>query len=40
LFKEVFHTEIWLKKNGEWMFDGWHGTYTKETQAAMMKAAK
>lgn len=40
MYGEVFHTEIWLKKNGKWMFDGWHGTYTKETQAAMMKGAK
>ena|SRR5215471_13444816 len=39
-YGEVFHTEIWLKRNGKWMFDGWHGTYTKETQAAMMKPAK
>ena len=35
VYGEVYHTEIWLKKNGKWMFDGWHGTYTKETQAAM-----
>jgi len=40
MYGEVFHTEIWLKKNGKWMLDGWHGTYTKETQAAMMKGAK
>jgi len=38
-YGEVLHTEIWVKKNGKWMFDGWHGTYTKETQAAMMKPA-
>ncbi len=29
---EVYHTEIWLKEKGKWMFDGWHGTYTKESQ--------
>ena len=29
---EVYHTEIWIKENGEWMFDGWQGTYTKGTQ--------
>ena len=30
---EVYHTEIWIKEKGEWMFDGWQGTYTKGTQA-------
>ena len=30
---EVYHTEIWIKKKGKWMFDGWQGTYTKGTQA-------
>jgi hypothetical protein len=40
VYGEVLHTEIWLKRNGTWIFDGWHGTYTKDTQAAMMKAAK
>ena len=40
VYGEVYHTEIWLKKNGKWMFDGWHGTYTKETQARMMKGSK
>jgi hypothetical protein len=39
-YGEVFHTEIWVKRNGTWIFEGWHGTYTKETQAAMMKPAK
>jgi hypothetical protein len=29
---EVYHTEIWLKEKGKWMFDGWQGTYTKGTQ--------
>src|SRR5258706_8415371 len=29
---EVYHTEIWLKEKGKWMFDGWHGTYTKQSQ--------
>ena len=29
---EVYHTEIWIKKKGKWMFDGWQGTYTKGTQ--------
>jgi hypothetical protein len=29
---EVYHTEIWIKKRGKWMFDGWQGTYTKGTQ--------
>ena len=29
---EVYHTEIWIKQKGKWMFDGWHGTYTKGTQ--------
>jgi hypothetical protein len=32
----VFYTEIWLKKNGKWMFNGWQGTLTKEMQQAMM----
>ena len=40
VYGEVYHTEIWLKKNGKWVFDGWQGTYTKETQAAMMKPSK
>ena len=30
---EVYHTEIWIKEKGKWMFDGWQGTYTKGTQA-------
>jgi hypothetical protein len=34
---EVFYTEIWLKKEGKWLFDGWQGTLTKEMQQAMMK---
>jgi hypothetical protein len=34
---EVFYTEIWLKKDGKWMFNGWQGTMTKEMQQAMMK---
>jgi hypothetical protein len=29
---EVYHTEIWIKEKGKWMFDGWQGTYTKGTQ--------
>ena len=29
---EVYHTEIWIKQKGKWMFDGWQGTYTKGTQ--------
>ena len=29
---EVYHTEIWIKEKGRWMFDGWQGTYTKGTQ--------
>jgi hypothetical protein len=29
---EVFYTEIWLKEKGQWMYDGWQGTYTKESQ--------
>lgn len=32
ILAEVYHTEIWLKEKGKWMFDGWHGTYTKGTQ--------
>jgi hypothetical protein len=32
----VFYTEIWLKKDGKWMFNGWQGTMTKEMQQAMM----
>ena len=31
---EVYHTEIWIKEKGEWMFDGWQGTYTKGTQTS------
>ena len=31
---EVYHTEIWIKKKGKWMFDGWQGTYTKGTQTS------
>ena len=30
---EVYHTEIWVKEKGKWIFDGWQGTYTKGTQA-------
>ncbi len=30
---EVFHTEIWIKEKGKWMFNGWQGTLTKESQA-------
>jgi hypothetical protein len=33
---EIFYTEIWLKKDGKWMFNGWQGTITKEMQQAMM----
>ena len=29
---EVYHTEIWIKEKGKWMYDGWQGTYTKGTQ--------
>lgn len=29
---EVYHTEIWIKEKGKWMFDGWQGTYTKGSQ--------
>jgi hypothetical protein len=32
---EVYHTEIWLKEKGKWMFDGWQGTYTKESQGQL-----
>jgi hypothetical protein len=32
----VFYTEIWLKKDGKWMFNGWQGTLTKDMQQAMM----
>ena len=28
---EVFYTEIWLKENGKWLFDGWQGTMTKDS---------
>ena len=31
---EVYHTEIWIKEKGKWMFDGWQGTYTKGTQTS------
>jgi hypothetical protein len=31
---EVYHTEIWIKQKGKWMFDGWQGTYTKGTQTS------
>ena len=37
---EVYHTEIWIKENGKWMFDGWHGTYTKESQAELELAKR
>lgn len=37
---EVYHTEIWLKEKGKWMFDGWHGTYTKESQNQLEKAKR
>jgi hypothetical protein len=30
---EVFHTEIWRKEKGKWMFNGWQGTLTKEAAA-------
>jgi hypothetical protein len=33
LLGEVYHTEIWIKQKGKWMFNGWQGTYTKGTQA-------
>ncbi len=26
---EVYHTEIWVKEKGKWMFNGWQGTYVK-----------
>ena len=32
ILREVYHTEIWIKEKGKWMFDGWQGTYTKGTQ--------
>jgi len=28
---EVFYTELWLKKNDKWMFNGWQGTLTKNS---------
>jgi hypothetical protein len=34
---EVYYTEIWRKKDGKWMFNGWQGTLTKEMQEMMMK---
>jgi hypothetical protein len=34
---EVYYTEIWRKKNGKWMFNGWQGTLTKDMQELMMK---
>ncbi len=30
---EVYHTEIWIKEKGKWMFNGWQGTYAKGAQA-------
>jgi hypothetical protein len=30
--REVCHTEISIKEKGNWIFDGWQGTYTKGTQ--------
>ncbi len=30
---EVYHTEIWRKEKGKWMFNGWQGTLTKEAAA-------
>jgi hypothetical protein len=32
MIAEVYHTEIWVKEKGKWMFNGWQGTYTKATQ--------
>jgi hypothetical protein len=34
---EIYYTEIWRKKDGKWMFNGWQGTLTKEMQEMMMK---
>jgi len=31
LIAEVFYTEIWLYKNNKWMFNGWQGTFTKNS---------
>jgi len=33
LMAEVFHTQIWKKEKGKWMFNGWQGTLTKEAAA-------
>lgn len=35
---EVFYTEIWLKKEGKWFFNGWQGTSTKGMMQTMMKS--
>lgn len=32
LMAEALHTQIWKKEKGKWMFDGWQGTLTKESQ--------
>lgn len=34
---EIFYTEIWLKKDGKWLFNGWQGTATKEMMQMMTK---
>ncbi len=40
LMAEVFHTEIWRKEKGKWMFNGWQGTLTKEIQANLNSQKK
>ena len=31
LMAEVFYTELWLKKDGKWFFNGWQGTFAKDS---------
>ena len=40
ILAEVYHTEIWIKEKGKWMFDGWHGTFTKGTQDLLTTGKK
>ena len=27
ILAEVYHTEIWIKEKGKWLFNGWQGTF-------------
>jgi hypothetical protein len=28
---EVFYTAVFVKKNDKWMYENWHGSWTKDT---------